>query len=166
VNSRSRDDTLNPNAVHGALQISMERLKTEQSVFLSSARIAHLATANSEGQPHVVPICFVFDGKRLYSPIDEKPKKVAAKNLKRLENIRQNPRVSLVIDHYEEDWRKLAYILLVGRARIRTRGENHRRAVRLLRRKYRQYRQMRIAQRPVIEIRIVRWSYWAASNFS
>ena len=144
----------------------MERLKNEHSIFLRSARIAHLATANSEGQPHVVPICFVLDGNRLYSPIDEKPKRVAAKNLKRLENIRQNPRVSLVIDHYEENWRKLAYIMFAGKARIVTRGENHRRAVRLLRKKYIQYRQMKIAQRPVIEITVVRWSYWAASDFS
>ncbi len=113
-----------------------------------------------------MPICFVFDGKRLYSPIDEKPKRVTAKNLKRLQNIRQNPRVSLVIDHYEENWRKLAYMLFAGRARILTRGENHRRAVRLLRKKYIQYRQMKIAQRPVIEITVVRWSYWAASDFS
>lgn len=145
---------------------SVDRLKRDQSAFLRSARIAHLATANSKGQPHVVPICFVFDGKRLYSAIDEKPKRVAAKNLKRLENIRQNPHVSLVIDHYEEDWGKLAYMLIMGRARIRMSGENHRRAVRLLRKKYVQYRQMKIAHRPVIEITVVRWRYWAASDFS
>src|SRR4029077_14156187 len=76
------------------------------SSFLRSARVARLATADKSGQPHVIPICFVFDGQNFYSPIDEKPKRAAPTNLKRLRNIRENPKVTIVIDHYEEDWRK------------------------------------------------------------
>jgi PPOX class probable F420-dependent enzyme len=120
--------------------------------FIQAARVAHLATASSAGQPLVIPICFVFDGKEFFSPIDEKPKRIAPHKLKRLRNIEANPQVSLVLDRWDEDWRKLAYILVSGRARILLSGQKHRRAVSLLRRKYRQYRSMAIDQRPMIVI--------------
>ena len=127
---------------------------------IRSARVAHLATSDKSGQPHVIPICFVCDGKVFYSPIDEKPKRAAPTKLKRLKNIRENPKVSLVIDHYDEDWRKLRYILIFGKARILQSGEKHRRAVKLLRLKYGQYRSMAIQLLPLIAItpkRIVSW---------
>ena len=130
--------------------------------FLRSARVAHLATADANGQPHVVPICFVFDGTDFFSPIDEKPKRTAPQKLKRLKNIRENPRVSLVIDRYDEDWTKLGYVLVFGTARILSRGEKHREAVRLLRRKYRQYRSMAIQERPMIVIRPSRVISWGS----
>jgi len=128
--------------------------------FLRSARIGHLATSDKSGQPHVVPICFVFDGTDFFSPIDEKPKRTAPRKLKRLKNIRENPRVSLVIDRYDEDWTKLGYVLVFGTARILSRGEKNRKAVRLLRRKYRQYRSMAIQERPMIVIRPSRVVSW------
>ena len=135
------------------------RLTPHASRLIRSARVAHLATSDQSGQPHVIPICFVYDGKLFYSPIDEKPKRAPTK-LKRLKNIRENPNVALVIDHYDEDWRKLGYILLFGKARILQSGEKHRRAVKLLRRKYGQYRSMAIHLRPLIAItpkRIINW---------
>jgi PPOX class probable F420-dependent enzyme len=127
---------------------------------LRSARTAHLATADKSGRPHVIPICFVFDGKRFYSPIDEKPKRIAPSKLKRLKNIAENPNVALVIDRYDEDWRKLAYVLIFGCARVIHRGIAHRQAVRLLRRKYPQYRRMAIDQRPLIVITTLRITAW------
>jgi PPOX class probable F420-dependent enzyme len=144
----------------------LERLKPlERSPFASrlirAARTAHLATADKSGQPHVIPICFVFDNTHFYSPIDEKPKRSAPAKLKRLQNIRDNPKVALAIDHYDEDWRKLAYLLVFGKARILKSGLKHRRAVTLLRRKYPQYQTMAIDARPMIFItpkRIVSWS--------
>ena len=129
---------------------------------IRSARIAHLDTADRSGQPHVVPICFAFDGKYFYSPIDEKPKRSAPAKLKRLRNIRDNPQVSLVIDHYDEDWSKLCYVLITGTARILQRGESHHRAVTLLRKKYSQYRRMQIDTRPIIVITPKRITFWAA----
>ena len=135
-------------------------LSPDASRLLRSVRTAHLATSEKSGQPHVVPICFVSDGKHFYSPIDEKPKRAAPTKLKRLRNIRENPNVALVIDHYDEDWRKLAYVLVFGKARILQSGEKHRRAVKLLRKKYPQYRTMAIQERPMIVIapkRIVSW---------
>ena len=98
--------------------------------------------------------------EHFFSPIDEKPKRAAPSKLKRLKNIRENPSVALVIDHYEEDWRKLAYVLVIGKARILQSGAKHRHAVKLLRRKYRQYRAMAIHERPMIVFtpkRIVNW---------
>ena len=140
----------------------LERLEPSAgaSRLIRSARLAHLATADKHGQPHVIPICFVFDGKQFFSPIDEKPKRTAPSTLKRLKNIAENPNVALVIDHYDEDWRKLAYVLIFGRARVIHRGIAHRQAVRLLRRKYPQYRRMAIDQRPLIVITTLRITAW------
>jgi PPOX class probable F420-dependent enzyme len=135
-------------------------LTKKQLALIRAARVAHLATADRIGQPHVIPICFVFDGKNFYSPVDEKPKRVAPQKLKRIRNILENPQVSLVIDHYDEDWRKLAYLLLFGKARVLPSGVKHRNAVRLLRRKYSQYREMTIDRLPMILIRPRRIRSW------
>lgn len=135
-------------------------LSAGASRLVRSARVAHLATADASGQPHVIPICFVFDGKEFFSAIDEKPKQTSPNKLKRLRNIAENPRVSLVVDRYDEDWRKLVYVLITGTARVITRGEKHRDAVRLLRRKYPQYRSMGIDRRPMIVITPVRSKSW------
>jgi PPOX class probable F420-dependent enzyme len=137
-------------------------LSTGASRLIRSARVAHLATADRNGRPHVIPICFVFDGKNFYSPIDEKPKRTAPSKLKRLRNIAENPQVSIVIDHYDENWAKLAYILITGRARVLASGSNHRKAVNFLRRKYSQYRSMRIDRSPMIVIRPTRTTSWGA----
>ena len=137
-------------------------LTKQELAFIHSARVAHLATAGANGQPHVIPICFVFDGRNFYSPIDEKPKRIAPQKLKRLENIRENPQVALVVDRYDEDWRKLAYVLVSGKARVLLSGAKHRKAVKLLRRKYLQYRTMRIDRLPMILIRPTRTTSWGA----
>jgi|SRR6266850_5966994 len=129
---------------------------------IRSARVARLATADARSHPHVIPICFVFDGNYFYSPIDEKPKRTTPQKLKRVKNIQENPQVALVVDHYDEDWRKLAYILVHGSARVLLSGVNHRKAVKLLRRKYPQYRKMRIDRLPMILIRPKRTTSWGA----
>jgi PPOX class probable F420-dependent enzyme len=141
---------------------ALAHLSRTQRVFVRAARVAHLATADRAGRPHVVPICFVFDGDEIFSPIDEKPKRPSPRLLKRLRNISENPNVALLVDRYDEDWRKLAYVLVMGTAKILLRGKAHRRTVRLLRRKYPQYRSMALNERPVIRIspkRVVSWSF-------
>jgi PPOX class probable F420-dependent enzyme len=135
-------------------------LSRKTIVFIRSARVAHLATADAKGQPLVIPICFVFDGKEFFSAIDEKPKQVQPQSLKRLRNIGENPKVSLVIDRYDENWRKLAYVLVLGKAKALATGRKHRRAVRLLRKKYRQYHGMAIDHRPMIFITPTHWKSW------
>ena len=130
---------------------------------LRSTRVAHLATADKAGRPHVIPICFVFDGRAFYSPIDEKPKQTDPRRLKRLRNISENPQVALVIDRYDEDWRRLAYVLTFGKAGVLLSGVKHRKAVRLLRRKYRQYRSMSIERAPIIQITPARVVVWESN---
>jgi PPOX class probable F420-dependent enzyme len=125
-----------------------------------TARVAHLATADRSRKPLVIPICFAFDGKEFFSPIDEKPKRIPLRKLQRLRNIEENSQVSLVIDRWDEDWRKLAYILVSGRAEILLTGQKHQRAVSLLRRKYRQYRSMALQERPMIVIRPASVKVW------
>lgn len=133
----------------------------KEAAFIRQARVGHLATVDEQGQPLNVPFCFAFDGECLYSPIDEKPKAAGPRELKRIRNIRANPRVSVAIHRYEDhDWARLAHIIIQGRASILTRGETHRKAVRLLRRKYPQYRAMALDERPVIRVRVVRCIRW------
>ncbi|MCI0486255.1 MAG: TIGR03668 family PPOX class F420-dependent oxidoreductase [Blastocatellia bacterium] len=130
--------------------------------FIRDHRIARLATADADAQPAVVPVCYAFDGANIYSPIDEKPKSVAAVRLKRVRNIEANGRVSLVIDDYSEDWSKLVYVIINGVAdMIGPDAGEHARAVELLREKYPQYRSMRIENSLIVKItplRIKRWS--------
>jgi coenzyme F420-0:L-glutamate ligase / coenzyme F420-1:gamma-L-glutamate ligase len=137
-------------------------LSRKTVAFIGAARVAHLATADTNGQPHVIPICFVFDGKEVFSPIDEKPKRTTPMKLKRLRNIAENPKVSLLIDRYDEDWRHLAYVLITGKAKVLFRGKKHERAVRLLRAKYSQYRRMAIHERPMIVITPTRFRCWGS----
>ncbi len=134
--------------------------------FICGHRVARLATVDTAGQPSVIPICYVFDGERIYSPVDEKPKSVAARCLKRVRNIAANPRVSLVIDDYSEDWSQLAYVLISGLAEIIEPDELHRsehtHAVTLLRAKYTQFETMAIGERPLIKIQVMRVKRWSA----
>jgi PPOX class probable F420-dependent enzyme len=128
---------------------------------LIESRLGHLATSTKRGKPHVVPICYVLDGASLYTPIDQKPKQRKPSQLRRVLNIAENPNVCLVVDHYEEDWNELKYVIVHGSAEIVHEGETHERAVTLLREKYDQYRQMKLEDRPVIKIKpmsVVAWS--------
>jgi PPOX class probable F420-dependent enzyme len=142
-----------------ALEIDQSTLE-----FIRSHRVARLATASVERQPAVVPICYVFDGERIYTPIDEKPKRVDPRSLKRVTNIQANPNVAIVVDDYSEDWNELVYVLISGTAEIISATDDaseHTRAVEMLRAKYRQYRSMKLDQRPIIRITPERVKRWA-----
>lgn len=138
--------------------------KTWTRRLLVESRLAHLATSTKDGKPHVVPICYVYDGNAIYSSIDEKPKRAKPRQLRRVSNIVENPKVSLVVDHYREDWRKLRYVIVHGSADLVSHGVEHRRAVSLLRKKYRQYRSMRLEEGPIIKITPVRIVAWSAAR--
>ena len=140
----------------------MTNLSPAQDRFLRSARTGHLATANAKGRPQVVPVCFVFDGLAIYSVLDAKPKTTPLRQLRRVKNILANPQVSLVVDHYEEDWDKLQYILVSGDAELLESGEEWALAIAMLREKYPQYQAMDLDQSPVIKITPVRYSPWSS----
>lgn len=139
------------------------RLAPGVETFLRTGRVARLGTTDAGGQPLVVPVCYAFDGEYCYSALDAKPKRVPADRLKRVRNIQENPRVCLVVDHYEEDWSRLRYVILQGRAELLTSGPELSRAVNLLLDKYPQYRAMRLDQNSTLVIkiapeRVIQWS--------
>ena len=138
------------------------RLRTPILKEMNRHRVAHLATADRQGKPLVIPLCFSCHRDTIYSVVDEKPKKVSASRLRRLRNIAENPRVSLLVDHYEEDWRRLSYLLVEGRARVLQSGKEHTVALGLLRSKYPQYRAMQLEDKPVIKISPRRVIHWKA----
>jgi PPOX class probable F420-dependent enzyme len=130
--------------------------------FLVFERVGHLATADGAGVPHNVPLCFWFDGARFYFAIDEKPKRGRAMALRRMRNIAANPNVALVVDHYEEHWSNLAYVLVHGQAGLVDDGEEYLLALRSLRDKYPQYRAMALSSEnnPVVRIDPIRVHVW------
>jgi PPOX class probable F420-dependent enzyme len=129
--------------------------------FVQAQRVARLATADAAGRPHVVPVCYAFDGERFYTPIDEKPKRVAESALRRVRNIQVRPEVALLIDRYDEDWSQLGYVLVQGRAALLASGDPaHALALMLLRERYPQYRTMALEKHQVIAITPVHVVSW------
>jgi PPOX class probable F420-dependent enzyme len=134
-------------------------LREPQRRFLDLGRVGHLATADRDGAPHVVPVCYAVDGPSLYVTIDQKPKRhdIAPK---RLRNIGENPNAAFVLDRWDEDWSRLAWVMLRGHAEILESGPEHDHAQALLRARYPQYRAMDLAPLPVIALRVARVTGW------
>jgi PPOX class probable F420-dependent enzyme len=127
---------------------------------LSGATVAMLATVTEAGRPHIVPVTFAVDGGHVYIAVDAKPKK--SPNLRRLRNIRANPQVAVLADHYEDDWTSLWWVRADGRAAIEEDLGQMARPIALLAGRYRQYRE-HLPAGPVIDITVERWTGWAAS---
>src|SRR5947207_13865385 len=125
---------------------------------IADAMVARLATVGAGGKPHVVPISFAVDGETIYFAVDAKPKRTT--DLQRLRNIAANPSVSVLVDHYEDDWTRLWWVRVDGTARVLSGGPDVDRAIDLLVRKYDQYRTAR-PQGPVTAISIERISGWS-----
>lgn len=139
------------------------RISAAVRQLLTKARVARLATLDAKSRPHLVPICFAFDGKRFYTAIDQKPKRIPGERLARLQNIRAVPRVALLVDHYDEDWTGLWYILIRGKARLipRTARQERAAAIERLRAKYPQYAQGMLGDdAPIIRITPERTISW------
>jgi len=133
------------------------------AAMLQSFRVGHLATADAKGVPHLVPICFVYDGQAVYTAIDHKPKRATGYRMKRIRNMLENPQVTFLIDHYEEDWLRLSYVMIQGHAQILESGPERQHALVLLEDKYPQYRDRQLAQDTGLVIKIVPDSirHWA-----
>jgi len=126
---------------------------------LAGAVVAHLATADATGKPHLVPVCYAFDDDTLYFAVDAKPKRTT--ELKRLRNIAANPRVSVLVDHYDDDWQRLWWVRADGTARVVTDDAQANRAIDLLVKRYPQYRESRPGG-PVVAISIQSITGWAS----
>ena len=127
----------------------------------AAARVARLATADLTGRPHLVPIVFAVEGDRVVSAVDAKPKRTTA--LRRLANVRQNPQVALLADHYEDDWDRLWWVRVDGTARVIENGSGREPPLDALAAKYDQYRNLRPAG-PVIMIQATNWTGWSAAG--
>lgn len=126
----------------------------------AAARVARLATADASGRPHIVPVAFAVDGDTVYSAVDAKPKRTRA--LRRLANVRENPAVALLVDHWDEDdWARLWWVRAEGEGRVLGPGEPEAaRAVALLRERYPAQREAG----EVLAVAVTRWSGWAAAG--
>src|SRR5262245_17021256 len=126
---------------------------------ITEARVARLATLDADGRPHLVPIVFALAGATLYSAVDCKPKR--SRTLRRIENARKRPDVTVLVDHYDEDWERLWWIRLRGRARVLDVGREREHALALLTDKYPQYR-ARPPHGPLLSIDLDEVRTWSA----
>jgi PPOX class probable F420-dependent enzyme len=131
---------------------------------LAAARVARLATADAAGRPLVVPVCYALLADRIYSAVDAKPKRT--RDLRRLRNVAENPRVSLVVDAWDEDWRRLRWVVVEGTAEALDHGAERARALDALIEKYPQYAAMdlRATAGPVLAITPARVLAWRATE--
>jgi PPOX class probable F420-dependent enzyme len=136
----------------------MDEAKARRRV--ETARVARLGTLTADGRLHLVPICFAIAGETLYTSVDAKPKRSRA--LRRLENVRANPDVCVLVDEWHEDWSQLWWVRLRGRARVIESSEEQARAHALLRAKYEQYAADPLGT--VIAVDIVERRSWTASD--
>ncbi len=124
----------------------------------AAAPVARLATVTADGRPHLVPVVFAADGEVIYTAIDAKPK--STQRLRRLANIEANPHISILVDHYADDWSQLWWVRADGTATIHHTGPELTRGYELLRAKYPQYQTVQLTG-PVIVVRVDRWSSWS-----
>ena len=144
---------------------SRTTLTESERAFVLARRVAHLATAGANGRPHVVPVCFAYDGQRYYIPLDQKPKTVSPLSLRRARNIASNPGASLLFDHYDDDWSRLGFVLVHGSAALEAGGGSfHEIALPLLRERYPQYRAMDLERSPLIVIEPQHISAWGTAT--
>lgn len=128
-------------------------LQDQERTYIETAQIGRLATADAEGRPHIVPVCFTLVDDHIVTPIDEKPKNVSPDALRRSQDITENPHVALIVDHYTDDWSQLGWVQVRGTATHCTPSEeSHSPAVTALRQKYDQYIEHNLEERPLIRI--------------
>lgn len=136
-------------------------LTQREIAFINGQRVARLATSDAAGHPTAIPVCYACDGERFYIALDEKPKSVEARKLKRVRNIEARHEAALLIDQYTDDWSQLGYLLISGHAEIISPDHPlHAPALILLRDRYAQYRTMALETLPMIVITPQRMSIW------
>lgn len=147
--------------ITGATEVALKLTVAQARQRFAAAPVARLATVGPSGQPHLVPVTFALDGDHVYTAVDAKPKTTT--NLRRLGNIRRDPRVAVLADHYETDWDRLWWARADGLASILADPADQARPLELLAARYPQYRANPPAG-PVIAIAVERWTGWAAGD--
>ena len=143
----------------------MPSLSPAARELLAAARVAHLATSDQYAKPHNVPIVFVWREGLLYTPLDRKPKRDDDWHaLRRVRNIETNGRVAIVVDRYDEDWSRLAWVILEGVATILESGAERDSAAKLLTEKYAQYETLSLDGWPIVRVEIEHESEWSSGQ--
>ncbi|AQT78631.1 PPOX class F420-dependent oxidoreductase [Mycolicibacterium litorale] len=132
---------------------------SESSDRFAAAPVARLASVTADGRPHLVPVVFATAGSTIYTAVDGKPK--STQQLRRLANIEAQPQVSILVDHYTDDWSQLWWVRADGTATIHRSGTERDRGCTLLRAKYTQYQSVPL-DGPVIAVNVTKWSPWSA----
>jgi PPOX class probable F420-dependent enzyme len=139
-------------------------LEPWEVALLAEQRIAHLATVNAAGEPAVVPVVYAFDGAHIFTPLDGKPKRADVMHLRRVRDIAANSTVALVVDRYDEDWNRLAWVQVRGTAALLHEGPRYDDGIALLARRYPQYTTVPLARRPLLVITPVIIRSWRANE--
>jgi PPOX class probable F420-dependent enzyme len=138
-----------------------ENLNEAELAFVLRQRVGRLATADEDGTPYLVPICFACDSAHFYTPLDEKPKNVPVTQLRRVRNIETHHAATLLIDQYADDWSQLGYVLIQAQAQLLPPSAAlHSAALQLLRARYTQYKTMALELYPVIMLTPRRVTSW------
>jgi PPOX class probable F420-dependent enzyme len=132
--------------------------------FIERQPVARLSTVDTGCRPHVIPIVFAFDGQRLFTPIDRKPKRAGVRKLRRVLNIQINPGVTVLLDEYHDDWSQLAWVQLRGQANFVESGSERDLGVSLLKAKYPQYEDQSLVGQPIIIITVEQVVSWRADS--
>lgn len=130
---------------------------------LATVPVVRLATSDATGHPHLVVTTFAIRDDEIFTAVDHKPK--TTRDLKRLRNIRENPRVAVLGDHYEDDWESLWWVRADGQAHVLTDAAEMAAPIQLLADRYRQYRENR-PEGPVIAITVQHWTGWSSGRTS
>ncbi len=133
-----------------------------EQFFINRQPVARLATVDAHGRPHIIPIVFASERQRLFTPIDRKPKRVRPYKLQRVRNIQANPQVTVLLDEYHDNWRRLAWVQIRGWASFVEEGPERDFGIRLLEQKYQQYKDRSLAGQPVIVITVESVISWRA----
>jgi PPOX class probable F420-dependent enzyme len=131
----------------------------DAAAMFAESPVAMLGTSGPDGAPHIVPVVFAVHDDMVYTAVDAKRK--STQRLRRLVNIEANPQVSMLVDHYEDDWAALWWVRADGVAAIHYSGDAMATGYSLLRRKYLQYQRIAL-DGPVVTVDVQRWSSWQA----
>ena len=140
----------------------MAALQGWELELVEHSRVGRLGTIAASGQPHLVPVCYAVAGEGIAIAIDEKPKKTGT--LARVRNIERDPRLTLLIDRYDDDWSQLAWVRIEGQATVLARGSEWPLALTQLRHRYKQYETMALEELPLVRIRAERVVSWRWSD--
>lgn len=141
--------------------VARSTLTSAEEAFIQRQRVARLATADEDGHPTLIPICYAFDGQHFYTPLDEKPKSVPGTKLKRVHNINARHEAALLIDQYADDWSQLGYLLIHCHAELHFPPcAQHTHALTLLRSRYVQYQTMNLEVQAIIILTPRRVTSW------